>query len=64
MPLYEYECRACGHLTEKLVSMSQEKYVCDVCGKTADRVISSTTFRLKGGGWEKDGYQKPSGDKR
>jgi len=31
---------------------------CPKCGDTADRVISQTSFTLKGGGWYKDGYSK------
>lgn len=29
---------------------------CPKCGKIAKRIISQTSFTLKGGGWYKDGY--------
>lgn len=34
MPVYEYECRKCGHVTELLRSMSaaDEKTPCESCG--------------------------------
>ena len=57
MPQYEYKCRVCEHITERIVSShKQDKYICEKCGYTADRIISSTSFSLKGGGWERDGY--------
>lgn len=53
MPIYEYQCEACGHLHEALQKVSDAPLVdCPACGKAALRKkISAAAFRLKGGGW-------------
>jgi putative FmdB family regulatory protein len=67
MPVYEYECKACGRDFEYQQRMSDpDKTICEVCGGALDRLISRTAFSLKGGGWYKDLYASPkpeSGDK-
>ena len=53
MPIYEYQCPKCRKVFEEFVSMadghSQEP--CPECGTTSPRLISHTSFVLKGGGW-------------
>jgi putative FmdB family regulatory protein len=65
MPIYEYECQACGHRFEEWQKMSDEPVkVCPKCKKRkVEKLISHTSFQLKGGGWYSDLYssQKPSG---
>ena len=58
MPFYEYQCSKCGHEEEVLQKVSDAPLKkCPACGKSAmKKLISSTAFRLKGGGWYKDGY--------
>lgn len=58
MPIYEYECQACGHHLEVTQRISEPKLRdCPACKKPElERLISATTFTLKGGGWYKDGY--------
>ena len=58
MPIYEYQCKACGREFEYQQRMSDpEKTDCEACGKaTLERLISRTAFQLKGGGWYKDLY--------
>ncbi len=53
MPIYEYECKACGHTLEALQKMSDEPLTdCPVCNKSElQKLISAAGFRLKGGGW-------------
>ena len=53
MPIYEYQCQACGHELEALQKIADEPLVdCPECGKTAlKKKISAAAFRLKGGGW-------------
>lgn len=67
MPVYEYECKACGRDFEYQQRMSDpDKTTCEVCGGALDRLISRTAFSLKGGGWYKDLYASPkpeTGDK-
>src|SRR5260370_894617 len=60
MPVYEYQCQACGRDFEYQQRMSDpDKTTCEACGGTLDRLISRTAFSLKGGGWYKDLYASP-----
>ena len=57
MPLYEYVCPDCELLFEKHVKIDESSPPCPKCGgDKAHKVVSPTTFQLKGGGWAKDGY--------
>jgi len=60
MPIYEYQCEACGEQMEKLQRMSDDKLVdCPACGKPAlQRLVSAAAFRLKGGGWYETDFKK------
>lgn len=62
MPIYEYECDACGEHEEHMQPMAEPpKRICSRCGAEAlRRLISATAFHLKGGGWYKDGYASRS----
>jgi putative FmdB family regulatory protein len=53
MPIYEYECEACGHSLDALQKLSDAPLRdCPSCGKPALRKrVSAPRFRLKGGGW-------------
>ncbi|MYC25200.1 MAG: zinc ribbon domain-containing protein [Gammaproteobacteria bacterium] len=53
MPIYEYECRACGHGFEVMQKMSDPVLVdCPDCAQsTLKKLISPVAFRLKGTGW-------------
>lgn len=66
MPIYEYQCRACGHRFEEKRSMRDETAVaCPTCrAQEAEQLISATSFQLKGGGWYASDYQRTGGDKR
>jgi putative FmdB family regulatory protein len=58
MPIYEYECQACGHRFEEWQKMSDDPIkVCPKCKKRkVEKLISQTSFQLKGGGWYSDLY--------
>lgn len=58
MPIYEYACGACGHTFEMLQPMGAAPPAdCPDCGAHQVRkLVSATSFVLKGGGWYKDGY--------
>lgn len=60
MPTYEYQCqnKKCNHEWEEIQSISEEALqTCPVCKKeTAKRLISNSSFILKGGGWAADKY--------
>ncbi len=52
MPIYEYHCKHCGYKFEKLQGFSADsKCTCPKCQQPADRIISLSTFVLKGSGW-------------
>ena len=53
MPIYEYQCQACGAEKEVLQRMSDDPLKdCDQCGQpTLKKKISAAGFRLSGSGW-------------
>jgi putative FmdB family regulatory protein len=53
MPIYEYECNACGERHEFIQKFSDApKRKCPVCGKSRLRkLVSAAAFHLKGNGW-------------
>jgi putative FmdB family regulatory protein len=63
MPVYEYLCNACGHEFEEQQKMADEPIkVCPKCKKKkVERLISRTSFHLKGGGWYSDLYGSSKG---
>ncbi|MEZ4266810.1 MAG: zinc ribbon domain-containing protein [Myxococcota bacterium] len=58
MPIYEYACEACGHRVEQMQRMSDPPLkTCPECAEDAmKRLISQTSFVLKGSGWYKTDY--------
>jgi putative FmdB family regulatory protein len=60
MPIYEYECRSCGHELEKIQRMSDAHLTdCPDCGEPElKRKVSVAGFRLKGGGWYETDFKK------
>lgn len=58
MPIYDYACKACGHEFEREQRIHDAPVrKCPKCGKLqAKRLISRTSFVLKGGGWFNDLY--------
>jgi putative FmdB family regulatory protein len=63
MPIYEYVCTGCGYKFDMLQKVSEPTIEsCPQCGlKNGKRIISMSSFRLKGGGWFEDGYVKKKG---
>lgn len=52
MPIYEYRCSDCEQIFEEwLKTFDEAPRSCPVCGGRADRIVSNTSFVLKGGGW-------------
>ncbi len=64
MPIYEYQCQACGHEYEALQKMSDEPLIdCPACTEPElKKKISAAGFRLKGGGWYETDFK--NGKKR
>jgi putative FmdB family regulatory protein len=61
MPIYEWRCKDCEHITEEIRKFTErdEPCECDKCNsKNTERVeiSDSTTHILKGKGWYRDGY--------
>lgn len=70
MPIYEYACSGCGHELEAWQKISERpKKVCPSChARKLERLISNTSFQLKGTGWyvtdyAKKGKSAPASDK-
>lgn len=68
MPLYEYKCSNCGKTLEILQKRTDPPLSkCEACHSenTMEKMISNTSFQLKGGGWYKDLYaSKKPADKK
>ncbi|MDD2723836.1 MAG: zinc ribbon domain-containing protein [Methylovulum sp.] len=64
MPIYEYQCQACGHKHEALQKLSAEPLkVCPACSQPElMKKISAAGFRLKGSGWYETDFK--SGTKK
>jgi putative FmdB family regulatory protein len=64
MPIYEYQCKACGELKEALQKLSDAPLArCPACGAEALRKkVSAVAFRLKGGGWYETDFK--TGDRK
>jgi putative FmdB family regulatory protein len=64
MPLYEYECDACGERYELIRKFSDPPLeVCPKCSQGPVRkLVSSPAFHLKGSGWYKTDYAPKSSD--
>jgi putative FmdB family regulatory protein len=63
MPLYEYKCDKCGNVLEVRQKFSDEPLkVHDNCGGNLERLISASSFQLKGSGWYVTDYAGKSGN--
>lgn len=52
MPIYEYQCKQCGTVFEEWQSGFEERELpCPECQGASARMISNTSFVLKGSGW-------------
>ena len=59
MPLYEYQCKKCGHRFEKILKFSDKPIKkCPDCGGAVEQLISAPTVQFKGGGWYVTDYAK------
>lgn len=71
MPIHEYECEICHNRIERLFKSSEKppEQVVEFCRQgrrveTFRKIISQSSFRLKGFGWAFDGYtNRPWGKK-
>jgi putative FmdB family regulatory protein len=57
MPIYEYQCVACGKVLEKWQKISDDPIkVCPKCGDSMHKLVSCCSFQLKGSGWYQTDY--------
>jgi|SRR5215472_5074676 len=61
MPLYEYQCKQCGHRFEKIQKFSDKPVKkCPECGGPVEQTISAPAVQFKGSGWYVTDYAKKS----
>ena len=61
MPLYEYQCKKCHSLTERIQKFSDSPLtVCPHCGGEMEQLLSAPAIQFKGSGWYVNDYAKKS----
>lgn len=64
MPIYEYRCQKCGHQFEVIQKFSDEPLrTCTTCKGKLTKLVSQTSFQLKGSGWYVSDYARKSESK-
>jgi putative FmdB family regulatory protein len=62
MTIYEYRCSSCGQQFEKLVKIDAPSPPCSQCASDdVKKLVSASSFVLKGSGWYSDHYGLKSG---
>jgi len=61
MPIYEYRCEHCGDFEEMQRITDPPLSRCPTCRRKVRRLISNTSFQLKGTGWYATDYARPAG---
>ena len=62
MPVYEYMCQQCGHRHEAMQKFSDPPLSeCPRCKGKLKKLISNTSFVLKGSGWYVTDYARKEG---
>ena len=65
MPLYEYKCKQCGHVFERMQRFSDEALtVHEGCGGSVERLVSAPALQFKGSGWYITDYAKGGSGKK
>lgn len=64
MPIYEYQCKECGHRLEAIQKFSDAPLIdCPACQQAGlTKQVSAPSFRLKGSGWYETDFK--TGNKR
>ena len=62
MPLYEYQCKKCGHRFERIQRFSDPPVKkCPKCGGKVEQLLSPPAVQFKGSGWYVTDYRpKPA----
>ena len=59
MPLYEYQCKKCGHRFEKIQKFSDKLITkCPECGGKVEQLLSPPAVQFKGSGWYVTDYAR------
>lgn len=62
MPIYEYRCSSCRHTFEVIQKFSDAPVKrCSECSGPVEKMVSRTSFHLKGGGWFLNDYSGARG---
>ncbi len=61
MPIYEYHCGKCGDFEVMQKISDKPLSTCPTCRRKVNKLISSTSFQLKGSGWYVTDYARKSG---
>ncbi|MEO5559834.1 MAG: zinc ribbon domain-containing protein [Dokdonella sp.] len=66
MPIYEFECTACGAIFERLQKLSDaDPTHCPECARESiKRRLTAPSFRLAGSGWYETDFKKEGDTKR
>lgn len=58
MPIYEYQCDKCQQVTEAMQKFSDKPLTkCEHCGGKLQKLMSLSSFALKGTGWYTTDYK-------
>ena len=61
MPIYEYQCTKCGEVFEAFQKITDEPLSqCKFCQAKVEKLISQSSFQLKGSGWYLTDYARRS----
>lgn len=59
MPLYEFLCPKCNKIVEIIKNIDDNRQeICPECREIMAKLVSKSSFVLKGSGWARDGYQR------
>jgi len=61
VPIYEYQCSQCGEVFEAFQKITDLPLTrCKFCQGKVEKLISHTSFQLKGSGWYLSDYARKS----
>jgi putative FmdB family regulatory protein len=61
VPIYEYQCTKCGEVFEAFQKITDEPLSqCRICHAKVEKLISQSSFQLKGSGWYLTDYARRS----
>ncbi|MCX8008152.1 MAG: zinc ribbon domain-containing protein [Patescibacteria group bacterium] len=65
MPIYEFKCKFCGYIFEKIKKINDERTeICPVCNNTTERLLSVPNLAFKGSGFYITDYKNTNINKR